>query len=69
MKEQLGESEYGLITSNDEEALYQGMKKMLTDDSLRKHYEEKALQRGRLFSAQHLVHETEEFLLSLVQEG
>ena len=69
MKEQLGESEYGLITPNDEESLYQGMKKMLSDDSLRKHYEEKALQRGRLFSAQHLVHETEEFLLSLVQEG
>lgn len=68
MKEQLGESEFGLITPNDEEALYQGMKRMLSDDSLRKHYEEKALLRGRLFSAQHLVRETEEFLLSLVKE-
>lgn len=68
MKEQLGESEFGLITPNDEEALYQGMKKMLSDDSLRKHYEEKALQRGKLFSAQHLVRETEDFLLSLVKE-
>lgn len=69
MKEQLGDSEFGLITPNDEESLYQGMKKMLSDDSLRKHYEEKALQRGKLFSAQHLVHETEAFLLSLVVEG
>ena len=68
MKEQLGESEYGLITPNDEESLYEGMKKMLSDDSLRKHYEEKALQRGKLFSAQHLVHEAEAFLLSLVEE-
>ena len=68
-EEQLGDSEYGLITPNDEESLYQGMKKMLTDDSLRQHYEEKALQRGKLFSAQHLVRETEAFLLSLVEEG
>lgn len=68
MKEQLGESEYGLITPNDEEALYEGMKKMLSDDSLRKYYEERALLRGRLFSAQHLVRETEAFLLSLVKE-
>lgn len=68
MKEQLGESEFGLITPNDEESLYQGMKKMLSDDSLRKRYEEKALQRGKLFSAQHLVHEAEAFLLSLVEE-
>lgn len=68
MREQLGESEYGLIIPNDEESLYRGMKKMLSDDSLRKHYEEKALQRGKLFSARHLVHETEEFLLSLLKE-
>lgn len=68
VKEQLGESEYGLITPNDEESLYQGMKRMLTDDNLRKKYEEKALERSKLFSAQHLVRETEEFLLSLVEE-
>lgn len=68
MKEQLGESEFGMITPNDEESLYQGMKEMLSNDSLRKHYEEMATQRGRLFSAQHLVHETEEFLLSLVKK-
>ena len=67
MKEQLGESEYGLITPNDEEALYQGMKKMLDDDALRQHYEEKALQRGKLFSAQYLARETEAFLLGLVK--
>lgn len=34
MKEILGESEYGLITENTEEALYEGMKKILSDKKM-----------------------------------
>lgn len=47
VREQLGDDEYGIVTENNEEALHEGLYRMLTDEKLRNHYAEKALERGR----------------------
>ncbi len=65
MRELLGDSEYGLIVENDDEAFYQGMKRMLTDAELRDHYAGKAAIRGNDFSAEKLTKETEEYFMKL----
>lgn len=66
MKEMLGEhNEYGIVTENDEEALYQGIKMLLDDPELLAHYKEKAAQRGKMFSTDNTVKAVEEMLLSL----
>lgn len=66
MKEMLGENdEWGIITENDEEALYQGIKRFLDDPKLYAHYKEKAAERGGWFSTENTVKAVEEMLLSL----
>ena len=70
MKEMLGENnEYGLVVENNEEALYQGIKKLLDDPELLKHYKKKAAERGKMFSTEKTVHAVEEMLLKLIHEG
>jgi glycosyltransferase involved in cell wall biosynthesis len=62
----LGEdNKWGIVTENDEQALYQGIKRVLDDPALLAHYKEKALQRGRTFSTKNTVQAVEEILLSL----
>jgi len=66
MKEMLGENnEYGLVTENTDEALYQGVKKLLDDPALLAHYREKAGERGRSFRTENTVKAVEEMLLRL----
>ena len=66
MKEMLGEhNEWGIVTENDEEALYQGIKRLLDDPALLAHYKEKAAQRGKAFSTEETAKAVEEMLLSL----
>jgi glycosyltransferase involved in cell wall biosynthesis len=66
MKEMLGENnEWGIVTDNDEEALYQGIKKLLDDPKLLAHYKEKAAQRGKMFSTESTVKAVEDMLLNL----
>ena len=66
MKEMLGENnEYGIVTDNDEEALYQGIKRLLDDPALLAHYREKAAERGKTFSTENTVRAVEEMLLDL----
>ena len=66
MKEMLGENnEWGIVTENDEEALYRGMKQLLEDPALLAHYQEKAAQRGKMFSTENTVRAVEELLLNL----
>ena len=66
MKEMLGENnEYGVVTENDEEALYQGIKRLLDDPALLEHYKEQAQLRGKDFSTENTVKAVEEMLLSL----
>ncbi len=65
MKEMLGDNEYGLITENNEEALYRGIKKLLEDPALLAHYRAQAALRGEKFSTAETVKAVEEMLLSL----
>ena len=66
MKEMLGENnEYGIITDNDEEALYQGIKSLLDDPALLAHYKKQAALRGEAFSTETTVKAVEEMLLAL----
>lgn len=62
MREILGDSEYGLITANDDEAFYEGVKRMLTEPGLLSHYAEQAKLRGKDFKCERLAGETEAFL-------
>lgn len=67
MKEMLGENnEWGIITENNEEALYQGIKKLLDDPVLLAHYKEKAAERGRSFSTDSTVKAVEVTLMELL---
>ena len=66
MKEMLGENnEWGVVTENSEEALYQGIKRLLDDPELLAYYREKAALRGQCFSTENTVHAVEEMLKSL----
>ena len=66
MKEMLGENnEWGIVTENNEEALYRGIKKLLDDSELLAQYQEKAAQRGKTFSTANTVRAVEEMLRNL----
>ena len=66
MKEMLGEhNEWGLVTDNDEEAMYLGIKSLLDDPAMLAHYKEKAAERGKSFSTETTVNAVQEMLLSL----
>ena len=66
MKELLGEhNEYGIVTENSEDGLYEGLKAMLSNSQLRTSYKEKAKERGKRFSREKTVQAVEEVLLSL----
>lgn len=66
MKEMLGEhNEWGIVTENSEEALYEGIKDLLDHPEKLAHYKEKAAQRGKRFSTEETVRAVEEMLLSL----
>ena len=69
MREMLGNDEYGVITANDEEALYLGIKRLLEDPELLAHYREKAVERGRDFSMENTVKAVEDLLLTLQGRG
>ena len=57
-----------MITENSEEALYQGVKEMLTAPERHSHYKEKARERGRRFSTGQTVRAVEEMLTKLFLE-
>lgn len=66
MKEMLGDNnEYGIVTDNNEEALYYGIKQLLDDPSLLEIYKEKAMLRGKCFGVKNTVNAVEEMLLQL----
>lgn len=67
MRELLGESQYGLITGDSAQGIYQGMKKLLDDPELREHYVQKAAIRGRDFSRDKLLKQTEQFFEELLK--
>lgn len=64
MKEMLGDNnEWGVVTDNDEESLYQGIKRLLDDPTLLAHYKQQAQMRGGTFSTENTVKAVEQMLL------
>ncbi len=65
-KELLGEkNEYGIVTGNNEEGLYEGIKRLLDNPDLLKHYRKQAEKRGDYFSIENSVKAVEEMIESL----
>ncbi|MCR5636947.1 MAG: glycosyltransferase [Clostridiales bacterium] len=69
MKELLGENnEYGIVTDNNEEALYNGIKQILTADGMLEHYGKKALERAPYFSTENTVRSACEMFKALINK-
>lgn len=67
MKEMLGKNnEYGIVTENNEEALYRGIKSLLNDSELLMHYKKMAEMRGKAFSTAETVKAVENMLSDLM---
>ena len=66
MKEMLGENnEFGVVTENSEEALYDGIKMLLDNPDLLVHYKKQAEIRGKEFCTEKTVKAVEKMLISL----
>lgn len=66
MKEMLGEhNEYGLVTNNEDDALYKGIKGLLDNPELLKYYKQQAKIRGNNFKTRSTVASVEKMLISL----
>lgn len=59
VQEQLGNDEYGIVTQNNEDALYEGVFRMLSNKELREHYAQKARERSKIMAYEVIV---EQFL-------
>ena len=59
------DNEYGIVTENNLDGIYTGLKKILSDQALREHYKEKAVIRGQKFSTKKTVAAVQEMLESL----
>lgn len=66
MKEMLGDNdEYGIVTDNDEEALYAGIKRMITSHGMLEDYANRAKERGKAFSTEKTVRVAEKMFEGL----
>lgn len=66
MQEMLGEqNEYGIVTKNDENALYDGIKRLLENVELLTYYRKQSFLRSARFSTEETVRAVEDMLLSL----
>lgn len=65
MEELLGNSQYGIITECSAKSLSEGLKKLLSDNSLKEEYERNASERGNGFSIEASVKSTEDFFSSI----
>ncbi len=64
MEEMLGrQNEWGIVTDNNEEALFEGIKSLIINPDLLNHYGSKAQERGQFFSTDLRVKAVEELLL------
>lgn len=63
MKEMLGDNnEWGVVTENDEESLYIGIKSFLDNPNRLALYKERAKERGRMFSTENTVKSAEKII-------
>lgn len=70
MKEMLGENnEYGVVVPNDDDSLYEGIKRLIEDPDLLAHYRKQAENRGRMFSTESTVKSVENMLEKLYENG
>ena len=68
-REILGENnEYGIVTENSSRGVYEGLKKMLGDESLRRHYGQKAAERSAFFDTANTVSQAEELFNSILSQ-
>ena len=68
MREMLGEhNEWGIVTENSEEALYQGIKLLLDRADVLEKYKSAAARRGEKFSTEETVAAVESMLINLVR--
>lgn len=68
MKEMLGENnEWGVITDNSEDSLYEGVKNLIEDPSQLQHYKIRATERGNSFTTAVTVKATEELFLRMIK--
>ena len=66
MKEMLGENnEWGVVTENSEEALYQGIQNLLASPDLLSHYKNQSILRGQSFCTEETVNAVEQMLIQL----
>ena len=69
MREMLGDNnEYGIITENNEKALYQGIKRLLDNPDLLAHYRKMATMRGKYFDTEQTVTAVEEMLEGMLEK-
>lgn len=67
MKEMLGNNnEYGVVTANNEEDFYIGVKRLIGDKKLLQHYRKQAGLRGKMFETENTVAEVERFFLNIL---
>lgn len=70
MSEMLGDNnEYGMIVGNNEEALYEGLKKFLLDPKLLRYYTEKAKERAAFFEPEATVGAVEELFKTVLENN
>lgn len=55
-------NEYGIVTENSEDGIYEGLYRMLSEDGLLEHYRGQALERGNKFDKELTVKAVEEIL-------
>ncbi len=65
MNEMLNNGEFGVIVDNNEDALYEGMYKLLSDKNLLNHYKNKAVERSKHFELSTTVQAVEHMLDNL----
>lgn len=66
MQELLGDNEFGVIVPNNEQALFQAIRKMIEDPELMSHYKRQAEIRGKDFETHKTVKAVETMLLDLL---
>lgn len=70
MKEMLGEhNEYGIVTANDEDAFFDGVKGLLGTSNLLEYYKNQAVTRGKAFDTESTVKATEKMFIELMGEN
>lgn len=68
MREMLGENnEYGVVTENNEDALYEGIRKLMDSPDLLAHYKKQALLRAQSFSTGNTVRAVENMLECILE--